>query len=475
MASKKKEALHNDFLIRGSDFLAQQPDFELIGREENMRQIAGILMRKNANNVLVSGPGGVSLTALALGLQASKDIEGTPFDIVGKRFFWLDTDNLFASGDPTKINEGFQRALKTLSRAPDIVLVVDDMKDFIEGCRNNGCTHLINALMSAVRSPDLQAFIEVREEDLNMVYKCHSDMREFFTLHDVNEPAGDSLRQIVDKAAEGLSRHHGIVVSPDAVKTAIELTSKYRVRDPGLSRAQPERSVTLLDRALGSFRLEQHAYPKSLRDLNQRLKLVELGIEKERFTDELEGKTPEEAEALRLSLKADIEQVSKDWDAMQDKLRMIYRDQRDGEETVRRYEDELEAQLDREEAAREAEKKMREEKGFGAAEPAAPQPEKAAGPAKFVGFGQRMADAGFESEEVRALRKLIKETQKAVDDNKTAFQGLAAQMNKDLVLDTQTVLAEFSRISGIPADKLSQDEREKLLGLEDRLSSRVFG
>src|SRR5690606_3013263 len=128
----KAPVSHNDFLIRGSDYLAKHPDFELIGREENMRQLAGILMRKNANNALISGPGGVGLTALAMGLQASKDKEGTPFDIVGKRFYWLDVDGLFSSGDPSAINEGFQRALKTLSRSPDTVLVVDDMKDFVE-------------------------------------------------------------------------------------------------------------------------------------------------------------------------------------------------------------------------------------------------------------------------------------------------------------------------------------------------------
>jgi ATP-dependent Clp protease ATP-binding subunit ClpB len=65
----KDTPAHNDFLIRGSDYLAKNPGFELIGREENLRQLAGILMRKNANNALIAGPGGVGLTALTMGLQ----------------------------------------------------------------------------------------------------------------------------------------------------------------------------------------------------------------------------------------------------------------------------------------------------------------------------------------------------------------------------------------------------------------------
>jgi ATP-dependent Clp protease ATP-binding subunit ClpB len=462
MSKTKDTAIHNDYLVRGNDHVAAHKDFEVIGRDEDMRQLAGILMRKNANNVLITGPGGVGLSSLCMGLQASKDKDGTPFDIVGKRFFWLDVDGLFSSGDPTKINDGFQRALRTLSRSPDTVLVIDDMKDFIEAARNNGCTHLINALMHAVRGPDLQAVIEVRDEDLDTVMKCHSDMQELFTLHDVSEPGAAALRQITDKAAVSLSQHHGIVISPDAIATAIDLTSKYRVRDPGLSRAQPERAITLLDRALTSYRLEQHAAPTGLRDLEARLKATETAIAK--------GTMPEaEAAAQKAALETDIKEMTDDWAAFQKTLRAVYKDQRDGEELIRRYEDELQAQLEKE----EADKKAAEAKGE---KPAAPVAEPAT-PGKFspVGFRNVMSGAGFESKAVQEIRANIAATTKAVEENKVKFAQMTAAHNKDLILPGAAVLKEFSSISGIAADKLSENEREKLLHLEEQLGSRVFG
>ncbi|MBU0858337.1 MAG: AAA family ATPase, partial [Alphaproteobacteria bacterium] len=470
MSNTKAPVSHNDFLIRGSDYLAKHPDFELIGREENMRQLAGILMRKNANNALISGPGGVGLTALAMGLQASKDKEGTPFDIVGKRFYWLDVDGLFSSGDPTAINEGFQRALKTLSRSPDTVLVVDDMKDFVEAARNNGCTHLINSLMREVRTGKFQSFIEVRDEDLDTVLKCHSDMREIFTLHDVNEPVGEELRAIAEKSALRLSKHHGIVIAPEAISAAIELTSKYRVRDMGLSRAQPERTMTLLDRALTSYRLEQHAAPPGLRDMEARLKMIEAAQAKGVFTGDLADKSPDEVEAIKLSLETDISQVTTDWTAFQGKLRSVYKEQRDGEELLRTLEDELQTQKDKEAAAAVAAAEAAKN-----APPAAEAPVAVKKPTEFVGFAKRMNDAGFESETVQDIRRRMSAAEKAVIANKEKFTALTATHDKNLVLDAKTVLTEFSTISGIPADKLSENEREKLLGLEDKLSGRVFG
>ena len=63
------------------------------------------------------------------------------------------------------------------------------MRDFIEAARNIGCMHFINALTLAIKSHKTQAMLETRDEDLDVVLKAHSDMRELFTLIDLHEPA----------------------------------------------------------------------------------------------------------------------------------------------------------------------------------------------------------------------------------------------------------------------------------------------
>src|SRR5688572_24879352 len=248
-------------LIRGDDYLARVPNFKLVGREAELKKLSSILIRSKANSVLLVGPGGVGCTALCMGLQASKKDPNAPFDIVNKRIFWLDTDGLFSSGDSTRINDSFQKIMNRLYRTPESILIVEDMRDFIEAARNVGSMHFINALTLAIKSNKTQMILEARDEDLDVVLKAHSDLRELFTLIDLQEPTGDALLHIVEDSATHLQGFHKIRIAPDAVKASIELTTKYRARDGGINRAQPERSVALLDRALSTYRLGAHRKP----------------------------------------------------------------------------------------------------------------------------------------------------------------------------------------------------------------------
>src|SRR5918994_883191 len=112
-------------LIRGDDYLGRSPNFKLVGRDAELKKLSSILIRSKANSVLLVGPGGVGCTALCVGLQASKKDPNAPFDIVNKRIFWLDTDELFSSGDNTRINESFQKIMSRLVRTPDSILIIE--------------------------------------------------------------------------------------------------------------------------------------------------------------------------------------------------------------------------------------------------------------------------------------------------------------------------------------------------------------
>ena len=453
MSDLRQEATQ-DHLIRGHDYLALFPDFELVGRDEVLKKLTAILMRKRANNVLLIGTGGVGCSAICLGLQESKAKPDAPFDIVSKRFFWLDSDLLFSSGDPGSINEGFNKALRTLSRTPDSVLVLDDMRDFIEAARNNGCTHLINALMRGLRKKKFQIVMETRDEDLESVLKCHSDMKESYTLLDVHEPDEDLLHAIVTSVSEKrLQTHHKIRISGDAIGTAIDVTSKYRIRDLGLSRAQPERSLTLLDRALTSYRLVAHARDPRLDALEDERSTLEAQLK--------EGTSGDDVKKQHATLTAEIDAITAAWAERQQQIKKIYAELRDGEDTIRGLELEIEERQDDERELLEVESGetddvQKRQRGY-------------------VSFARRTAGAGYDSDAVGALKEKVARFQVEVDRKKGEFQELTAEINDSLELTKDHVLAEFSSISGIPVSKLTRDERAKLLHLDENLSKRVFG
>jgi ATP-dependent Clp protease ATP-binding subunit ClpB len=420
------------FLISGREILDKNKDFKLVGRDSDLKRLSSVLMRTKAASVILVGPGGVGVSSLCIGLQAIKDHPDVTFDIVSKRLFWLKTDELFGQGNVEAINKGFTSVLNILKRTPDSILIIEDTRDFIEAARNNGVSHFINGLNALVKNGESQVILEAKDQDLDMIYAAHSDMRQCYTLIDLSEPVGEDLVKIVKNNAAGLEKHHGIHIEPDAVLTAIDLTNKYRTRDASLSRAQPERSYNLLDRALATYRLDAHKrHPKID-------KLLSSGIS---------------ADA------AEIKELEAEFAKTQVRIKELFNMQREGEIAVIDLEEQIAAQKKLEEEAAARGETVEEE-----------QPQR-----RIQMFSNTAKAAGFESAKVRALREEIRKFQSIINENRAEFDVLTESINSQLQLTKEIVLAEFSRLSGIPANKLNEDEREKLRNLEAALNGRVFG
>jgi ATP-dependent Clp protease ATP-binding subunit ClpB len=392
-----------NYLIPGGEYLKRQPNFKLVGQEDNLKRMTTVLMRAKAASILLVSPGGAGATALCMGLQASKEDENSPFDIVSKRFFWLDSDGLFSSGDSSKINEAFQRIATILKNTAETVLVIEDAKDFLEGSRNTGNTHFINTLNSLVKNNETRVIFEVRDDDIEYVLRSHSDMKECYTLIDLSEPVGEALKKIIESSSNRLFEHHSIVISQDAQDAAVELTNKYRTKDASLNRAQPERAINLIDRALATYRLDAHK------------------------------NTPPE---------------------LSDKIKKLYHDQREGELVIIGLEDEIIAQKELENSRLSDASSDTE---------------------KHISFDNIATKGGLDSEAVRSIKAKIKIYQDAVSENKKEFDKIVSEANKSLLLTREHILSEFSRLSGIPANKLNEDEREKLKNLESTIKQRIFG
>ncbi len=453
------------FAIPGRDHLAAHPDFALVGRDDELAAISNVLLRMDTDNVVLTGRPGVGLSSILLGLQASKDRLETPFDIVGKRFFWLDTDGLFASGDPRRINEGFQRTLKLVARTPASVLVINDFRDLIDAARVHGCSNIVNALMREARSSrELQLIVECRETDLPEVLRCHSALTNFFVIKEVEEPLVEHQDAILAHIGTVLERHHGIPISPQARAAALELTNRYHVKE--LDCGQPKRAQMLLEGAITNYRRAVHARQPGLDALEVRLAELRTALDGGKPCRGLEARTRSELDSLRADLEREILRLTHDWEARQTKLRQVYRDQRIAEDHVYR----LEAQIDAAREAQLAEARRRAE----AAEAAAAEGTPADGSARRR-LSARLGASGLDNETLARLKQERERWEAALQENKGHYQRMAAELNRGLVLGADHVFAEFSRLSGIEVGRLREDEATKLLELEATLAARVFG
>ena len=87
----------------------------------------------------------------------------------------------------------------------------------------------------------------------------------------------------------------------------------------------------------------------------------------------------------------------------------------------------------------------------------------------------QLASSGFDSPAVAGVKEKIRQVDGEIAANAGQHKNLVAIANKDLLLTRQEVIAEFSKISGIPANKLDENEIENLIKLESNLLSRIFG
>ncbi len=456
----------DNLLIRGRDYLEKTPDFVLKGRDDEMKELMTLLMLKDNNGIFLTGSSGVGMTALVRGLQASKTSPGTPVDIVNKRFFWLDSDELFASGDSADINTKFKRIRSVLAETPNTVLVVENMGNFVEAATKTGNPHFLNGIFGDIKRGSYQVILECQYEDLGKVLKTDTDAQSICSLYELKEPKKENLRDIIISSKKGLEDFHGIRISDEAVDSALQLTAKYKIR---ALPAQPAGTLKIINSALAEYRMEAYTHPFKLTQLEADLAAVEQSIATGVNAAKFKDKTANELASMRETLGTEITEFKAAWDKRHREIASVSRDQRDAEDGIRKMEAEIAEIQAKEKANDEA---MRAQQGDQAGD-------------SFNGAAARRGDlseginysdtSGMTSQAVLDLHEKIERYRTAGQESAERYKALTAEVNKDLLLTEEHVLRAFAKMSGIPANKLTQQDSDKLINLDANLAKRVFG
>jgi len=423
----------SEVLVRGSDIVQRLRGVRIVGRERELSEFFTVLMKMRKRNLIVTGRGGVGISAIVLGIQAAKGERATPVEIVGKRLYWLETDRLFESGDARVIGALFERIRQTLVSTKNSVVVIEDSVDFIRAAATHGSTHLIHGLMGDLKLGRYQAIFETKDDSLGELLKSDSDILEFCTLYEVREPSPHDLRLILRETKGQLEQHHGIRVSEEAVEKAAMLTEKYKIAE---LRAQPDAAFSLLDRTLTDFARSAHATPVTVARLREAIA------------------------AGDSSKEGALDAAEREWATLQTDIRALYRDMSDGEEEIRRLEDQITG-LQRLQYAN-----AKEVEGG----------HPATSDAQQVGaFASMMSGANLDTPEIATLRGKIQQLRTLVERAREGYQRTRAAVYEGLQVDAAAVLSSFSALSGIPVDKLDQDERVRLRDLDQILAAKVIG
>ena len=240
----KKETALDQFCVNLNEkALAGKVD-PLIGRGPEVDRTIQILCRRSKNNPLYVGDPGVGKTAIAEGL-ARKIVEGEVPEVLSEAVIYsLDMGSLLAG---TRYRGDFEERLKQvvseLEKMPHAVLFIDEIHTVIgAGATSGGAMDASNLLKPALSGGTIRCIGSTTYKEFRNHFEKDRALLRRFQKIDVNEPTVEDTIKILRGLRTAFEEHHKVKYTPDAIKTAVELSARY-IND----RKLPDKAIDVID------------------------------------------------------------------------------------------------------------------------------------------------------------------------------------------------------------------------------------
>ena len=224
----------------------------LIGRDAEIERTIQVLCRRTKNNPLYVGDAGVGKTALAEGL--ARRIEGAevPAVLDGAVIFALDLGALLAG---TRYRGDFEERIKAvlaeIEAHESAILFIDEIHTVIgAGATSGGAMDASNLLKPALQSGTLRCIGSTTYKEYRNYFEKDRALVRRFQKIDVNEPSVEEAVKILRGLKPYYEKHHGVRYTAEAIRTAVELASRY-IND----RRLPDKAIDVIDEVGASQRL----------------------------------------------------------------------------------------------------------------------------------------------------------------------------------------------------------------------------
>ena len=240
----KKDSALDQFTVNLNQKALDGKIDPLIGRGPEVDRTVQILCRRSKNNPLYVGDPGVGKTAIAEGL-ARKIVEGDVPEVLEDAVIYsLDMGALLAG---TRYRGDFEERLKQvvaeLENMPDAVLFIDEIHTVIgAGATSGGAMDASNLLKPALSSGTIRCIGSTTYKEFRNHFEKDRALLRRFQKIDVNEPTVEDTIKILRGLRSAFEEHHGVKYTPDALKTAVELSARY-IND----RKLPDKAIDVID------------------------------------------------------------------------------------------------------------------------------------------------------------------------------------------------------------------------------------
>ena len=391
----------------------------VIGRDEEIRRTIQVLARRTKNNPVLIGEPGVGKTAIVEGLALRIANGDVPDNLKEKTLFALDMGALIAGA---KYRGEFEERLKAVldevkAGEGQIILFIDEMHTLVGAGKTDGAMDASNLLKPALARGELHCIGATTLDEYRKYVEKDPALERRFQPVMVGEPTVEDTISILRGLKEKYELHHGVRITDGALVAAATLSNRY-ISD----RFLPDKAIDLMDEAASRLRMEVESKPEEIEALDRRV--VQLKIEREALKKESDQASRERLETLEEELgrlEGEAAELTARWAGEKEKLA--------GATRIKEALDQ--ARIEVEQAQRRGDYARAGELTYSV----------------LPDLEQKLAEAEQASK--------------------------SAMVREEVTADD--IASVVSRWTGIPAARMLEGERHKLMNMEAELGRRVIG
>jgi type VI secretion system protein VasG len=243
------------------------------GRDEEIRQIVDILMRRRQNNPILTGEAGVGKTAVVEGFAQRLARGDVPPQMQGVSLLSLDIGLLQAGASMKgEFEQRLRQVIDEVQASPKpIIMFIDEVHTLVGAGGAAGTGDAANLLKPALARGTLRTIGATTWAEYKKYIEKDPALTRRFQVVQVPEP--DELKAILmlRGVASVLEKHHRAQLLDEAIEAAVKLSHRYIP-----ARQLPDKAVSLLDTACARVAVSQHAIPAEVEDSRRRIEALEI-------------------------------------------------------------------------------------------------------------------------------------------------------------------------------------------------------
>ena len=243
------------------------------GRDEEIRQIVDILMRRRQNNPILTGEAGVGKTAVVEGFAQRLARGDVPPQLREVSLLSLDIGLLQAGASMKgEFEQRLRQVIDEVQASPKpIILFIDEVHTLVGAGGAAGTGDAANLLKPALARGDLRTVGATTWAEYKKYIEKDPALTRRFQVVQVPEPDEAKAIVMLRGVASVLEKHHRVQLLDEAIEAAVKLSHRYIP-----ARQLPDKAVSLLDTACARVAVSQHATPAEVEDCRRRIESLEI-------------------------------------------------------------------------------------------------------------------------------------------------------------------------------------------------------